>query len=119
MFSAMGFTAGPQYPPWLDEPPTFGRGTHVSRSTPTRLLMVLMSETASAPAALTVAAMCAMSVTFGVSFTMTGTFATSFTHEVMRPAYSGTCPPAAPTPRPDRPGGHPKWSPVRSAPEGL
>src|SRR5574341_1411763 len=46
---AIGFTAGPQYPPWLDFPPTVGRGDKLSRSTPTIELIVLIRDRASAP----------------------------------------------------------------------
>src|SRR5579872_7100402 len=49
MWSAIGFTDGPQYPPWLLYPLTLGRGAKLSRSTPTRLLKVFTNETASAP----------------------------------------------------------------------
>src|SRR5690242_11958399 len=52
MFRAIGLTAGPQYPPWLDLPRTAGRGVNVSRSTPVIELMVLIRETASAPPSL-------------------------------------------------------------------
>src|SRR5579859_5691309 len=58
-----------------------------------------------------------MSVTLGVSFTITGVRATSFTHWVIMVAYSGTWPTAAPMPRSDMPCGHPKFSSSRSAPE--
>src|SRR5215471_9108941 len=91
MCSAMGLTAGPQYPPWLPRPATAGRGAYVSRSTPTRLLKVLTRETASAPPAWAARAMWAMSVTLGVSFTITGVRATSFTQDVIMVEYSGTC----------------------------
>src|SRR5947208_7343000 len=49
MLSAIGLTAGPQYPPCAERPPTSGRGVKVSRSTPVIELMVLISDTASAP----------------------------------------------------------------------
>src|SRR5437870_5484740 len=52
MLSAMGFTAGPQYPPWLPSPRTAGLGAKLSRSMDTIELMVLISEMASAPPAL-------------------------------------------------------------------
>ena len=42
-------TAGPQYPPCEESPPTLGRGVNVSRSMPVMELMVLMAERASAP----------------------------------------------------------------------
>ena len=44
----MGLTAGPQYPPCEERPPTLGRGVNVSRSMPVMELMVLMAERASA-----------------------------------------------------------------------
>ena len=47
--SAIGFTAGPQYPPCAERPPTSGRGVNVSRSMPVIELIVLMAESASAP----------------------------------------------------------------------
>src|SRR6266568_6407705 len=46
---AIGFTAGPQYPPWLDLPATEGCGSKVERSTPTMELIVLIRDRASAP----------------------------------------------------------------------
>src|ERR1700744_6488982 len=49
MFNAIGLTAGPQYPPCADRPPTSGRGVNVSKSTPVIELIVLINETASAP----------------------------------------------------------------------
>src|SRR6266480_1243253 len=81
--SAIGFTAGPQYPPWLDLPATDGCGSNVVRSTPTIELMVLISESASAPPLTAARAMYVISVTFGVSFTITGIVATSFTHSTI------------------------------------
>src|SRR5437764_15413491 len=83
MFKAIGFTAGPQYPPCADRPPTSGRGVNVSRSTPVIELIVLMSETASAPPFLAARAGYTTSVMFGVSFTITGVFATSLTQPVI------------------------------------
>ncbi len=53
---------------------------------------------------------------FGVSLTRTGVRATSFTHEVMSFAYSGTWPTAAPMPRSLMPCGQPKFSSRPSAP---
>ena len=50
MFKAIGLTAGPQYPPCVLFPSTLGSGTNESRSTWVMLLMVLISEIASAPA---------------------------------------------------------------------
>src|SRR5437763_6039559 len=83
IFSAIGLTAGPQYPPCAERPPTSGRGVKVSRSTPVLELMVLMSETASAPPFLAARAGYTTSVTLGVSLTITGVLATSLTHDVI------------------------------------
>ena len=44
MFSAIGFTAGPQYPPCELLPSTFGRGSKVSRSIPVIELIVLIAR---------------------------------------------------------------------------
>jgi len=52
MFSAIGRTAVPQYPPCEPCLPTLGDIVMVSRFTPMMELMVLISETASAPPAL-------------------------------------------------------------------
>src|SRR5260370_41026591 len=49
IFNAIGFTAGPQYPPCAERPPTSGRGVNVSRSTPVIELIVFINDTASAP----------------------------------------------------------------------
>src|SRR5580704_3544775 len=70
--SAIGFTAGPQYPPCDERPPTFGVGANVSRLTLITELIVLIKLTASAPARSAARATLVMSVTFGVSFTITG-----------------------------------------------
>ena len=51
-----------------------------------------MSESASAPASCTARAMAVMSVTFGVSFTITGFFAARFTASVTRAAMRGSVP---------------------------
>src|SRR5580698_5575971 len=87
---AIGLTAGPQYPPCEDFPPTTGRGEKVARSTPISELMVLIRLTASAPPRSAAAAICATLVTLGVSFTITGIRAASFTHAVIISVYSGT-----------------------------
>ena len=63
-----------------------------SRSTPIRLLMVLMSETPSAPPACAACAASRMSPVFGVSLTRTGVFATSFTQRVISVMSFGSCP---------------------------
>ncbi|MMZ64283.1 hypothetical protein D1872_265960 [compost metagenome] len=99
IFSAMGFTAGPQYPPCAPFPPTWGTVFQVSRSTPARLLIVLIILTASAPPNTAWRATTVMSVILGVSFTMTGVCATSFTQYVCISTRSGCCPEAAPIPR--------------------
>ena len=52
----------------------------------------------------------------GVSLTMTGVRATSFTHSVIMQAYSGTWPTAEPMPRSLMPCGQPKFSSRPSAP---
>ena len=55
-------------------------------------------------------------MTLGVSFTITGIFATSFTHDVIISVYSGTWPTAEPMPRSLMPCGQPKFSSSASAP---
>src|SRR5437763_10919175 len=87
IFNAIGFTAGPQYPPCAERPPTLGRGVNVSRSMPVMELMVLMAESASAWPRLAARAAARMSVILGVSFTITGVRATSLTHPVIMQAY--------------------------------
>ncbi len=57
-----------------------------------------------------------MLVTLGVSLTMTGSVAASFTHSVTMQVYSGTCPTAAPMPRSLMPCGQPKFSSRPSQP---
>src|ERR1043165_7043936 len=57
-----------------------------------------------------------MSLTLGVSFTITGTVATSFTHSTIWHVYSGTWPTALPMPRSLMPCGQPKFSSMPSAP---
>ena len=83
---------------------------------PVMELMVLMAERASAPPFRAARATVRMSVTFGVSFTMTGVRAASFAHSVIMHEYSGTCPTAAPMPRSLMPCGQPKFSSSPSAP---
>ena len=80
MLSAIGFTAGPQYPPCELLPSTFGRGANVSKSTPVMELIVLMALTPSAFARLAARATTRMSVMFGVSFTNTGVRAAASFH---------------------------------------
>ena len=57
--------------------PTRGRGTIFSKSTPMIDLIVLISDTAGAPARTTASPGSVISPMFGVSFTMTGVFANS------------------------------------------
>ncbi len=83
IFNAIGFTAGPQYPPCELFPSTFGRGSRVFRSIPVIELMVLMAERPSAPARFAARAAMRMSVIFGVSPTITGVAALSLTHSVI------------------------------------
>jgi hypothetical protein len=97
-------------------PLTFGCGMSVSRSTPITELIVLMSETASAPPRTAARPGGVMLVTFGVSLTITGKRVASFTHSVTMQVYSGTCPIAAPMPRSLMPCGQPKFSSTPSAP---
>src|SRR3989442_7587438 len=82
-WSAIGLTAGPQYPPWLDLPATDGCGSNVVRSTPTIEVIVFIRDRASAPALTAARAIYVVSVTFGVSFTITGNVATSFTQSTI------------------------------------
>ena len=63
---------------------------NVSRSTPISELIVLIRLTASAPPFSAASAMRVISVTLGVSFTITGVFAASFAHDVIISVYSGT-----------------------------
>ena len=84
MFSAIGFTAGPQYPPCELFPSTIGLGSNVSRSIPVIELIVLIALSASAPARFAARAGIRISQIFGVSFTITGVRARSFTHSVIR-----------------------------------
>ena len=81
-----------------------------SRSTPIRLLMVLMSETPSAPPSRAACAASTTSPVFGVSFTSTGVFATSFTQRVISVMSFGSCPTLEPIPRSHMPCGQPKLS---------
>ena len=63
--------------------------------------------------------MSAMLLMFGVSFTNTGTSATSLTHSVIILVYSGTWPTAAPIPRSLMPCGQPKFNSTPSQPVSL
>ena len=78
--------------------------------------MVLIRLTASAPPFSAASATRVMSVTFGVSFTITGVFAASFAHAVIISVYSGTWPTDEPMPRSLIPCGQPKFSSSASAP---
>src|SRR2546422_9413001 len=69
-WSAIGLTAGPQYPPWLDLPATDGCGSNVVRSTPAIALMVLLSDNATAPPLTAAPAMYGVSGTVGGRFTI-------------------------------------------------
>src|SRR3982751_2646373 len=90
ILSAIGFTAGPQYPPCAAMPLTFGYGIIVSISTPITELIVLINETASALPFCAARPGGTIFVTFGVSFTITGKLDTSLTHSVTMQVYSGT-----------------------------
>ena len=79
-------------------------------------LMVLIAESASAPPRLAARAGMRMSEIFGVSLTITGVRAFSFTQPVICWQYSGTCPTADPMPRSLMPCGQPKLSSRPSAP---
>ena len=93
-----------------------GRGANVSRSTPISELIVFIRLTASAPPRSAAKAIRVMSVTLGVSLTMTGVLAASFTHDVIISVYSGTWPTAEPMPRSLMPCGQPKFSSSASEP---
>ncbi len=73
-------------------------------------LIVLMSETASAPPFLDARAGCLMSVMLGVSLTMTGMRVCALHQRATISTYSGTWPTAEPMPRSDMPCGQPKLS---------
>ena len=116
MLSAMGLTAGPQYPPCVPLPSTVGIGAMLSRSMAVIELIVLISDTASAPPRNAASAGLRMSVMLGVSFTMHGMRVCFFTHDATISMYSGTWPTAEPMPRSDMPCGQPKFSSTASAP---
>ena len=73
-------------------------------------LIVLMSETASAPPFFAARAGCRMSVMLGVSLTMTGMRVCALHQRATISTYSGTWPTAEPMPRSDMPCGQPKLS---------
>ena len=79
-------------------------------------LMVLISDTASAPPFFAARAGPRMLVTFGVSFTITGSLRYCLHQAVTISTYSGTWPTAAPMPRSLMPCGQPKFSSMPSAP---
>ena len=85
-------------------------------STPMMELMVLISDTASAPPFLAARAGWRMSVMLGVSLTITGSLEYCLHQAVTISMYSGTWPTAAPMPRSLMPCGQPKLSSMPSAP---
>ena len=85
-------------------------------STPMIELMVLISDTASAPPFLAARAGWRMSVMLGVSLTITGSLEYCLHQAVTISMYSGTWPTAAPMPRSLMPCGQPKLSSMPSAP---
>ena len=97
-------------------PPVDGLMVRLSGSTPMMELMVLISDTASAPPFLAARAGLRMSVILGVSFTITGRRLYCLHQAVTIWMYSGTCPTAAPMPRSLMPCGQPKFSSTPSAP---
>ena len=97
-------------------PPVDGLMARLSGSTPMMELMVLISETASAPPFLAARAGLRMSVILGVSLTITGKRLYCLHQAVTISMYSGTWPTAAPMPRSLMPCGQPKLSSTPSAP---
>ena len=79
-------------------------------------LIVLMSDTASAPPRFAASAGFLTSLTLGVSLTMTGIRVCCLHQRATISTYSGTCPTAEPMPRSDMPCGQPKLSSIPSAP---
>src|SRR5882724_477028 len=79
-------------------PPVDGLIARVAGSTPMIELIVLIRLTASAPPFLAASAGGLMSVTLGVSFTITGSLLCALHHAVTISMYSGTWPTAAPMP---------------------
>ena len=94
----IGLTLGPEKPPNVEIPLTEGFGTIVSRSIPVMDSTVFIADRASAPFLFAAFPIDIISVTFGVSLTITGTSATSLTHFVTSPANLGSCPIAEPMP---------------------
>ena len=87
-----------------------------SRSIEVMELMVLISDTASAPPRKAARAGWRMSVMLGVSLTMQGRRECCFTQRATISMYSGTWPTAEPMPRSLMPCGQPKLSSTASAP---
>ena len=91
MRTATGLTQGPERPPVML--PSTGRNLLMSISMPSS---VLMSDTASAPAASTALAIATMSVTFGESLRMTGFFVCALASRTTAEAASGSVPKTMP-----------------------
>ena len=89
--SATGFMAGPDRPPVL-----FATQNALFFTSILMPVMVLISESASAPPASAAFAISVMSVTFGVSFMETGCAAFFFISFVMYSTIPGSCPKAIP-----------------------
>ena len=83
-------TAGPHMPPCVPLPSMFGEGAIASRSIPMIELIVLISETASAPPFNAARAGKRMSVMFGVSLTITGMRVCCLHQRATISIYSGT-----------------------------
>ena len=99
MESAIGFTAGPHMPPCVPLPSIATSGVIASRSIPMIELIVLMSDTASAPPFFAARAGWRMSVMLGVSLTITGMRVCALHQRATISTYSGTWPTAEPMPR--------------------
>ncbi len=110
MFSAIGLSSGRRSRRARTSDGDAGSSSRRSRSTPMRLLIVLIIDTASAPPRAAAHRPCRLSVMFGVSFTITGTLAASFVQRVICSTNSGSWPTADPMPRSDIPCGQPKFS---------
>ncbi len=94
--SETGFNPGPLYPPKIPMPSTEGNGLNVSRSIPANPDRVFVAVMASAPASLATRARETMSVTFGVSFAITGNWVASLTQLMASARDSGSWPNWAP-----------------------
>ena len=88
--SAIGLTAGPHMPPCVPLPSIASAGVIASRSIAMIELIVLMSETASAPPFFAARAGLLMSVMLGVSLTMTGMRVCALHQRATISTYSGT-----------------------------